>query len=337
MKHIYIIQRFLLVLITAPFLASGQKSNSSPSKMLRIYEDNDYINIRGKGTDEAYTNGTRIDFFYSKPKKPRLLIDRVLPNAGQNSINLLGWGITQLMFTPKDLCTRQYQPNDYPYSGALYLTHGAYSYNTVKKTCIQTVLMAGVRGPSAFAAQTQTFIHRLISYQQPMGWGNQLKNKLILNIKITAEKQLFAYRNSLEILGGGEIHTGTFLNAASIYTAIRVGKMNPYFNGLITQYTSTKDRRQRSTKNMQAYLQFKPGLTLTASNAMLQSGKQHFNEVEGKNEKTGAIKNSVWTFDGTAVLSINRFGISFTQNITSALVKHLYNHEVGNISLYFGL
>ena len=33
--------------------------------MFRIYEDNDFLNITGNGTDNSYTNGTRFDFFYN--------------------------------------------------------------------------------------------------------------------------------------------------------------------------------------------------------------------------------------------------------------------------------
>jgi len=35
----------------------------SITRLFRIYEDDDYINFFGCGTDNAYTNGTRLDYF----------------------------------------------------------------------------------------------------------------------------------------------------------------------------------------------------------------------------------------------------------------------------------
>jgi len=336
MKQFYLDRVLYLAILIIPALAAAQQNNQSSQKMLRIYEDNDFINIRGKGTDEAYTNGTRIDFFYTKKHPPRFLITKLMTGSGDSGINISGWGITQLMFTPRDISIREYQPNDYPYSAALFATHSLYSYNPLSRVSVQMELMLGVRGPAALGAQLQTFVHRLIHYQRPMGWDNQLPDKLVANIKFTAEKQLYAYKGLLEINAGAEIYAGTLLNSAVIYPTIRVGKMNPYFNGLMAQYISSAKHQGGKKKNVQAYLLFKPGLTLTASNGLLQQGSRQVNAAD-KNEKPGTIRDAVWIFNGGAVLSINRFALSFNQNITAALVHQLYSHETGNLSFYIGL
>src|ERR1700730_15245443 len=125
------------------------------SMLLRIYEDNDFLNIRGQGTDDAYTNGTRIDFFYLKKHASRSFIDKLMPKAEQNSIDVYGWGIMQLMFTPNDLTKESYQPDDYPYSGALIISHSLYSYDPFNKYDFQTELVFGAMGPIALAAETQ--------------------------------------------------------------------------------------------------------------------------------------------------------------------------------------
>jgi len=36
----------------------------------RVYEDNDGVNILGQSTDDAYTNGTRLDLFYRPAHRP---------------------------------------------------------------------------------------------------------------------------------------------------------------------------------------------------------------------------------------------------------------------------
>jgi hypothetical protein len=48
------------------------------------------------------------------------------------------------------------------------------------------------------------------------------------------------------------------------------------------------------------------------------------------------IENFVWCTNYGAVVTSGDFSISFNQNSSSAMMKGLYNHEVGNISLYFG-
>jgi len=340
MKQLYPCRVLYLVLLLAPLVATAQQDyqpgGRALQKMLRIYEDNDFINIRGRGTDEAYTNGTRIDYFYTKKRPPHFFITKLLTAPGDSNINISGWGITQLMFTPRDISTSAYQPDDYPYSAALFLTHSYYSYNPAKKISVQTELMLGVRGPAALGRQLQKFVHRVIHYQEPMGWDNQLPDKLIANVKLTLEKQLYAYCNLLEINGGADICAGTFLNTASIFPTIRFGKMNPYFNGLMDNYLSSGTQASGKRKNLQAYLVFRPGLTLTATNALLQQGSFRPGS-ENKNEKRSSVRDAVWEFNGGAVLSINRFAISFNQNITAALVHQLYSHETGNFSFYIAL
>src|SRR5579871_6818988 len=81
--------------------------------LLRIYEDNDFINCWGKGTDDAYTNGTRIDYFYQSHERPHG-IDRQMPAAGDSTIDIYGWGVMQIMYTPDNICDAAYQPGDYP-------------------------------------------------------------------------------------------------------------------------------------------------------------------------------------------------------------------------------
>lgn len=43
----------------------------------------------------------------------------------------------------------------------------------------------------------------------------------------------------------------------------------------------------------------------------------------------------VYSISYGAVLSFGSFGISFTQKASSALMKGLYSHEVGNLTFYF--
>jgi lipid A 3-O-deacylase len=267
----------------------AQSSDSVSSHMFRIYEDDDFLNIRGKGTDNSYTNGLRFDYSYTKKKQSRFFIDRLLPKAGNGSIDIFSWSITQLMFTPNDISITQYQPDDYPYAGALFTTHALYSYNAVKKYSYQTELVVGIRGPASLARETQTLVHSIIHYQKPMGWDNQLRTYPILNINFTGEKQLLALGNFIEVIGGAQLSAGSFIDALSIYPLIRIGKMAPYFDGYFSQYGSFY-KRGRKIKT-QFYLVVKPASTFVLRNALIYD--EHMNKKVDPDNSTKKSSYSV--------------------------------------------
>src|SRR5437870_3533154 len=129
MKNKYTI--FFLVLFmsfTNKEFAQTKESNE-PTKLFRLYEDDDYFNINGHGTDNSYSDGTRIDIFYLKKNSNRCFIDKLMPKAGDSSKNIYGWSLMQLMVTPDDLSNKEYQPNDYAYAGALFAVYSLHSYN----------------------------------------------------------------------------------------------------------------------------------------------------------------------------------------------------------------
>lgn len=317
--------------------------------MFRISEDNDFINARGCGTDDAYTNGTRFDYFY-QPKHPlKNPIDRILPKAGAHSVNIYGWGILELMYTPDNLTDSAYQPNDYPWSGALVATHTLYSYDPVKKYDFRTELELGVIGPAALAQQIQTGFHHMIRYIKPLGWSHQYPNDILANVNVTTERQLAGNGSTVEFIGGGQVSAGTMMNSLTIYPMLRVGRMNPYFQGLFRQFAST-GRTSHHHKNWQLYFICRPELQLIATEAVLQGGMFTHNPnlvVDSGPAKPQQqpptppqpyhpINNVVFASNFGAVASIGDVSISFNQNSSTAMMKGLYSHEFGNISLYFG-
>jgi len=375
------ILRFLLLSLAMTVRSDGlfaqtqqdtpSTQQDSPTRLLRIYEDNDFINMYGRGTDDAYTNGTRIDLFYTKKRPSRFFIDRLMPRAGDSSINLFGWGLMQIMFTPDNLATSDYQPDDYPYSGALFATHTLYSYDPAKKYDFQTDLILGVMGPASLAEQTQKLVHRIINYQQPMGWGNQLGTDILVNVHLTAEKQLAALGSPAgslkapiaEVIGGSQVFYGTMLNGLTLYPLVRIGLMNPYFQGYMSQYSSDRSHTTGKRRKIQAYLIFKPEAQLIFSNALVEGAlftdghttngyggkgtpQQAASAATANGAATenspaapshGGLRHMVYTMNYGAVLAIGHFSISFTQSTTTALMKGLYDHTVGNISMYFTL
>jgi len=331
-------KRFYIFFVCSMFFLNFHYANAQkakPAKMFRVYEENDFFNLSGHGTDKSYSNGTRLDLFYEK-QASRGLIHKLMPKAGDSSRNIYGWSLMQIMVTPKKISATSYLPDDYCYAGALFATHSLYSYNAKKKYGVQTELLAGIRGPASFAKETQKAIHKLIDYQEPMGWDNQLKTQPLINIRVCVEKNLLSLNNFLELNVGSQLRVGSFMDMVTLYPMLRIGKMSPYFNGSLNQYGSyTKDGKQIKT---QYYLVFKPSVSFVAYDAMLE-GKRRNEENDvyeyKSREKGPRINNHLMDLQFGAVVAHGNFAISYLQTTTTAYNDGLYKHSFGTFSLYF--
>jgi Uncharacterized protein conserved in bacteria (DUF2219). len=315
---------------TAALQMARAQDKSKYGTMLRIYEDNDFMNIWGNGTDRAYTNGTRIDLFYTKNKPSRFFIDRWMPRAGDSSVHVFGWGIMQTMITPYDITRTIPDPNDYPYSGALFALHNLHASNPIKKYNVQTELLMGVVGPPSLAREVQETWHRLINYLKPRGWDYQVPTDLLLNISVGAEKMLVQSGKAFEWIGGARAFAGTAFNGASIHTLFRVGKMQPYFDGFLSQH---------SGKGWQCYFLFRPSAEWMLSNALVDGGL--FTQLKDDDKETWDGERAVagrhrilGLLHYGAVVSYGKFALSFTQTVSTRLKKNVSNTTFGNLSLY---
>jgi lipid A 3-O-deacylase len=330
----------LLFICRNGYAQAGQVPDSIDDYMVRIYHDNDFISYRGKATDEAYTGGIRADFFFTKKKPYRFFIDRLFPKAGDQAVNIFQWGFMQVVYTPRDIEDSAYQPNDYAFSAGLYIIHSLYSYDPVKKFSFQTEIKLGVMGPAALGEQSQELIHRVMGYETPNGWKNQLNTDVLFNVNFTAEKQFLSLGQFAELTGGSKISAGTLVNAVSVYPLIRIGWMNPYFDGYISQYAGPGHAGSSRIRKFQFYLFAKPSINWVLTNAMLEGGffSDHSRKVDGKliqYQTYHSIEHLVYQADFGAVLNNEHFSISFDQNISSMLIKNTYSHEYGNVSIYF--
>jgi len=325
-----------ILVILFQILTAGGGYAQGASRLFRFYWDDDYINYSGHGTDRAYTAGVRLELFYTQNRPSRLFADRMMPKAGDSSVDVFGWGLSLLMITPDNIRRRDLQPDDYPWSGELFVTHTLYSYNEQKKVDFQTEIDLGVRGPAALAGELQDVVHRMIRYQRPEGWNNQFGNTPLVDVSFTAEKQFAAYHGCIEVIGGGQGIAGTGMNAAAVYSLIRIGKMTPYFSGFIKQYSSDGPK-----KKIQFYFIFKPQMQWQLTNALFEPGMfTPIPEKIVKEPSTGSatyhpLNPMVYSFSFGPVLVMGHFTISSTQTSTSAWMKGLYDHVYGNLTLYF--
>lgn len=322
----------------------AQDTNHTPKAVTRIYEDNDFINLRGKGTDEAYTNGIRLDYLYEKNSGSRLLLNSWMPTAGSNAVNTFGWGLMQIMYTPSNIRNEEPEKDDFPYAGALFIIRSLRSENVIKKAGVNTELLVGLIGPYSFAKEAQIAFHKLINYQKPMGWNHQLKTSLVLNFNFSAEKQFWNYRDKVNVTGGGKIMVGTMWNGVSGYTIIRAGKMNPLFNGQINHLTGSQEKTAAHRKNFQIYVMGKPHITYIQKNTLIGNGllTKESEGITGRAvnlEQSGTVvPNKIkYGFDYGFMVSMKNLNLEITQKVETAEIKGKRHHEVGNISIYIVL
>lgn len=298
------------------------------TRQLQIYEDDDFFNVWGRGTDRAYSNGSSIGYLYMKNKKSTFLDKWLLHQAGADGINVFEWSLMQIMITPNQIADTSYQPKDFYYAGALFATHALSSYNPIKKYSIRTEIVFGIMGPWALAKETQTFAHNLISYQPPRGWENQVPNAPLLNYNLTFEVMLWHPLKELEVIGGLDAKAGTMTTSATLYSYLRYGLFNPYF-GHINPEIATKRR-------FQLYAMARPQFSGIIYNALLQGGifrssSGNFDELAG--QQRTHMRNFTIGMDYGIGIVINRMTISYTQKTMTEWMSGTGKHSVGNITL----
>lgn len=312
---------FLAILIILPGLSKAQYT-----RQLFISEDEDFINIRGDGTDKGYSSGLHIGILFGKEKN-RFFLHRWMPNADSSAVNIYSVELNHVIFTPEDLQSTILSENDYPYAGALYLNHAKHSFSSDKSLALHSEIIAGVMGPWSLAGEIQTTVHKMIGDERPQGWARQLPNDLLLNFDLAVEKRMLHWSKWFDGIPGVQLSLGSLRDAVETYGLFRLGKMNDYFDGSIAQRATPRGKPGR----WQLYAFARPGAQLVAYNALLEGGLilSDFTETKAN------IRHLLTSFDYGLVLSFKNVGLSFTQKAFSGPVKKLGSQETGNISLSF--
>lgn len=319
---------FLSVLLCFQWSLHAQ-SDSVYHHMFRVYDNNDVFKLLGDISDKGYTNGTGIEYYYTKDHASRFFLDKWMPKAGKDAVNTFGVALTQDMYTPTIINTPEPDVTDWPYSGALYFTHSLHSYNPLKKYNISSEVVLGVMGKAALTKQMQTFIHSFIASDKPLGWDKTYPTDVLLNINLQYEHALLTY-HCLEIIGGGNAQLGTMLDGASIYGYVRIGKMVPYFDDYISRFAKPLGRKN----HLQFYVFGKPMLDWIAYDAVLEGGvfrgKSAYYEANDavvvNHEITRAIEYG-------AALGFGPVSVSFSQTTMPRLVNGIHHQRLGNVTL----
>jgi hypothetical protein len=215
---------------------------------LSVYFENDLF----ANTDREYTNGTKFSLVSPDIDWNREILsgegtelslisrtfvqhlapisrakDRLLQNFG------IGWDenvsgvsynvefvIGQQMYTPENIESPSFLPQQRPYAGWLYGGIGLHRKTNRGLNLIE--LNFGFVGPASFARQTQNFIHGMRKIKKAQGWDYQLKNELGIGIVMENKDRLLSLNQDSSKLGLDLItHYGFSLG--NILTQINLG------------------------------------------------------------------------------------------------------------------
>ncbi len=231
--------RFVVALIAgaAPVLAQSwaqpalaSDASEKDKRTVTVVLENDVF----YNTDRHYTNGVRASWAGSingAPDWARTIADWVpfFPKTGDiHTLYTLG----QNMYTPSDITLESPPLNDRPYAGWLYGAVGL--VKETDKQLDQLTLSLGIVGPSAFAEDTQKFVHRVIDSNDPKGWHAQLGNEpaLLLSYQRSWREAISRPVKALTVdvtptLGAA---LGNVFTHASVGATVRLGNITPLDN-----------------------------------------------------------------------------------------------------------
>lgn len=174
-----------------------------------LYLENDLLHE----TDRHYTHGTK--FSYETDTIPSYL-----DNLWKDKKRMSGWTLAQHMYTPSDIKTKEYIPDDRPYGGWLYV--GEYLTARDGNWMDFVELDFGVTGPPSLSEETQTLIHHWVGSAKPMGWKHQIKFEPGLDLSYQ-KKYRWRYQDYFDVIPQGGGCLGNIFTYASVGTMARLG------------------------------------------------------------------------------------------------------------------
>ena len=201
-----------------------------------IYSENDKYFA---GTDHYYTNGFKLSFLTTDLRSftgesipwPVRHIARAFGRLTEpDAAYKLDFSLGQNIYTPENIHTAVFQPNDRPYAAWLYVGAAYQNYQPehtapngfyIPPRLDTFELTTGSVGPSARGREIQNGFHDIIHVPHAEGWTHQIKNEAGLNL-IFERKYRISTTGVREGFGADFIpHTG--FSAGNIFTYANLG------------------------------------------------------------------------------------------------------------------
>lgn len=194
---------FLLVLMSLQLHAQDVKNNEKPlpaktGEAFGFSIENDSRNIGGPGSDQAYSNGFKFSYSYTEDSVPGWAestvkkIDYFNTKLNETKVNF-GLSVAQQLYTPANVGSTQFIPDDRRYAGWTYL--GFSSQIKTESRADLFELDLGIIGPSALGEQVQNNFHRAIGTATAEGWANQMSDEPTIQLSYQQKLRFYEISN----------------------------------------------------------------------------------------------------------------------------------------------
>lgn len=309
----------IILLIFFPTIVFSQKIDHTVSfrdiqqdSYFRISYENDFFSA----SDKNYTQGYNLELVLPALSKNPINHLLIIP---KNSVIKHGLAFEHIGYTPSHYDLPEIQTGDRPFASAIMLKSFVVAMDLRHKSRLSSSFSLGLIGPAAFGKEMQVGIHRATGNKEPLGWDNQIKNDVVLNYRVSYERQLLSFRDVFRLQGISSLQLGTLFTNASIGFNATLGIVNSLF-------TSSK-------KGFALYLYSQPSVSVIGYDATLQGGL--FNRTSPYTIANGNIERFTAQLDYGIVLQTRRFYIEYSKSIISSEIKTLGSAGWGGLKLGF--
>ncbi len=197
------------------------------------------------GNDSGYTNGLYVSFFdvgelSAEMPEHDFWVSPLMWSMPSKKINAINsYLVGQTLNTPSDITIAEPAETELPYSAMLFFTNNFISVLPHYTDKVSFTL--GVIGPVAMGEETQTFVHDILSGDEPLGWDTQLENELVFQVS-----RARTWRSWVSRSGRGDFLTNAELTIGTIQSAAVTGFYLRYGRKLQASYSTTILNSSRS-------------------------------------------------------------------------------------------
>lgn len=282
------------------------------NRYFRLLYDNDFFTA----TDIYYTQGYTLELV--TPGLSKNPVNYILP--GLSGKKVFGLALEQTGFIPTYILDPDIRHGDRPYASTFAFRNFITSTDTVRKSRLTSSLSLGMIGQAALGYEIQSGIHKWIDDEEPMGWGHQIRNDVVLDYELAYEKQLFRLRDFFSVTSASRLRLGT------LNTHLATG-LNGVLGIINSPFMNTVNR-----KKLQLYVYSQPMATLVGYDATLQGGL--FNESP-YTIPAGDVERIVLHNNFGLILQYNSLYLEYSRNHITREFKSGKSHAWGGFKVGF--
>ncbi len=160
---------------------SSNFDNNTDQENWELYRFNLYFeNDLFSTTDSQYSSGEKFNLIYRVDNPQSSFYDLLFLDFDEEDV-YMSFSLANQIFTPEDLSQTELIEDDRPYAGWTFAEAGLHKSSPSQLRSVY--LQVGCVGPCSMSEQIQTGIHAMTGSEPPMGWNNQLKNELGINLR----------------------------------------------------------------------------------------------------------------------------------------------------------